>query len=228
MRITPNIPTFQVGRLFYSGQLVKYRKQIKNVVTTYHLRCKTDIQLSAFNPIWFENTTPKQWLGYTNIDFEVMPLDSIVLKQGVVLNESYGYLTRNEAVHTLPETQRLACTDVLFVNGLHRNYLINMYPKVNVRHDEAKYQFPSITRFHNVYVENVEEDVILEFYNVEAMFNLVNSTLSYYIVQFSNTTVVNATYTSGNWSGYILPNAQGVTTRIRLFNDNGQFKAQML
>lgn len=231
----PTILPFKANRHYQAGQLVSYRTTIGGIPVRYVLRTKFEGAYTEFDPLYFENTTPKKLAINSG---SVLPQDTIIRRGlGSVKNESLGWMSTDEADFIL--SPQSGHTDQIWVNGLIREFNVDLYPKTNPNEPIVEYGWIDITKTTTIYVEQVQDEVVFNFTINEQVYNLYEHYPSRFIVRFYDFLLdqplshanpynlsVDNSYT--RYVDYYLENVKGSIQSFKIINQSGTYTVYKL
>lgn len=167
------MPTQTAKKRFIPNTPVKAGVLYKAVVNgkDYIVRAKYNKTLSAFNAMWFENLSPRQYFfnrtEFNSFDGVLMPSDEIIVDGVLYLNEQSGALSKDELEVLFSTYKESRLVSGLLLTGAedHRVHKIDIRPHRNSNSEETKYyQIDNWGR--NVTVKalkvNTPQEVVLE------------------------------------------------------------------
>lgn len=231
----PTILPFKPNRYYQANQLVSYQTVIGGIPVRYVLRSKFNGKYEEFNPVYFENTTPKTFAISSG---SVLPQDTIIRRGiGKVKNESLGWMSVEEAELTL--SSQSGHTEQIWLNGLIREFNIDLYPKTNPNEPIVEYGWVNTTKTTTIIVEEIQDEVVLNFTIKEQVYNLYQYYPSRFIIRFydfdmaepmihAQTPDSSTSNTYTRYADYYLNNVKDSVQSFKIVNQSGTYTVYKL
>lgn len=227
----PTILPFKPNRYYQAGQLVSYKTVVGGVPSRYVLRTRFDGRHTGFNPVYFENTTPKT---FALVSGSVLPQDTLIRRGiGTVKNESLGLMSVEEADLIL--SSQSGHTDQIWVNGLIREFNVDLYPKTNPNEPIVEYGWVDTTKTVNIIVEEIQDEVMFNFTIKEQVYNLYEAYQSKFSVQFYDSLLDQRMSHANPYDGinddavgYYLNNVKDSVQSFKIVNQSGTYTVYKL
>lgn len=198
----------------------------------YIVKAKYNKTLSAFNAMWFENLSPKQYFfnpaEFNDFTGVILPSDEIIMNDIVYTNEQTGALTKDEleVLFSTYKESRLVSGLLLTGSEDHRIHKINIRPYRNANCEELKY-FSMNNWGRNVTVRtlrvNTVQEVVFEVTETYTIAQAGAANNHNCIVDFTGYSVtyegISPSSTTSTTAAFAIPNA--LTSRKLTITPNG-------